>query len=100
MFYSKLKRKSYGFYTFHFLKSLDFNALNVGSAVPSMTTEMLNGMILILPQYDILEKFNDFSKTMNDQIKHKVKENGNLKNLSDLILAKMTKVEIEKEFVK
>jgi type I restriction enzyme S subunit len=93
MFYSKLKRKSYGFYTFHFLKGLDFNALNVGSAVPSMTTEMLNGMKLILPQYDVLERFNEFSKTMNDQIKHKVNENENLKNLSDLVLAKMTKVE-------
>ena len=71
---------------------MDFNALNVGSDVPSMTTEMLNGMKLILPQYDILERFKKFTKSMNDQNKHNLNENRNLKNLSDLILAKMTKV--------
>ena len=101
MFYSKLKRKSYGFYTFHFLKGLDFNALNVGSAVPSMTTAMLNGMRLILPTYSVLNKFDELSKILNDQLQMKIYENSTLKNLSELILSKLTKVEesTEKEMI-
>jgi type I restriction enzyme S subunit len=97
MFYSKLKRESYGFYIFRFLKGLDFNALNVGSAVPSMTTEMLNGMKLISPKYSLLEDFNKLLYVINFNSKVKIQGINKLQNLEELILSKITKVIENKE---
>lgn len=42
MFYTVPRSRFVPKYMFYHLKSLDFNSMNVGSAVPSMTTKVLN----------------------------------------------------------
>ncbi len=57
MFYTELKKNYIGHYLFQHLIRLDFNALNLGSAVPSMTTAFLNNMKVLNPNKNILKQF-------------------------------------------
>ncbi len=91
MFFTKIKQDCFGFYSFYFLKTLDFNALNVGSAVPSMTTNLLNSMRLILPTNSTLEDFNKKLSSLFQFKKNNSINNSKLNQLESLILSKMTK---------
>jgi type I restriction enzyme, S subunit len=93
MFYSIFKNEVNGYYAYFILKQLDFEALNQGSAVPSMTTAFLNDIDVILPTQNIL---NDFTDALRKIIKHKEnleKENQKLTELKDLLLSKLATVE-------
>jgi type I restriction enzyme S subunit len=59
MFYSKIKYSTQGRYIFLFLKSIDLSAMDVGSAVPSLTTQVLNQIPIIIPNDEVMIKFNE-----------------------------------------
>src|SRR5690625_123976 len=94
MFYSILKNKHFGFYTFWYLKNLDFIALNVGSAVPSMTTRLLNSMDITLPNISILKSFSKKLDAFHKLKKNRHQDNNNLRLLQEIILSRMVKNEI------
>lgn len=50
MFYSVPKKAGAAKYTYHILSALDLASMNSGSAVPSMTTDILNAIKIVLPQ--------------------------------------------------
>lgn len=54
MFYTIPKIDNTLIYVFNVLSKMDFNSLNVGSAVPSMTTEYLNSMQILIPENNVL----------------------------------------------
>ncbi|MEN9911926.1 MAG: hypothetical protein RI956_370, partial [Pseudomonadota bacterium] len=49
MFYTKIKEGNNGKYLYYLLKSMDLASMNVGSAVPSLTTEVLNKVEINVP---------------------------------------------------
>jgi type I restriction enzyme S subunit len=49
MFYSKIQNNVVGKFLYYYLKTIDFASMNVGSAVPSMTIEILKQLQLFLP---------------------------------------------------
>jgi len=57
MFYTTPKCKYVLKYAFYHLKSLDFASMNVGSAVPSMTTKVLNALPIVMPAESSLHNF-------------------------------------------
>jgi type I restriction enzyme S subunit len=93
MFYSVLKKDYNGCYVYYFLIAIDFNSLNVGSAVPSMTTNYLNSMKIIQPLEKVLKEFDKMIRELFKQIDSKKNENQKLEELKELLLAKMAKVE-------
>ena len=58
MFYTIPLIENVAKYAFYFLKTLDFSSMNVGSAVPSMTTKLLNQLPILLPSEAVRESFN------------------------------------------
>ena len=56
MFYTEMLRPNIAKFVYHFVKSKDLASLNAGSAVPSMTTNILNAMQLYIPDEKTLEK--------------------------------------------
>jgi type I restriction enzyme S subunit len=58
MFYTIPKIDNAPKYSFYHLKSLDFVSMNVGSAVPSMTTKVLNDLPIVLPDANVLQQFD------------------------------------------
>jgi type I restriction enzyme S subunit len=96
MFYSELVNENFGHYIFHYLKKLDWNALNVGSAVPSMTTNLLNSLRIISPSLQLLKLFEYYLRILFRDKKSYSYQNDKLKQLQEVLFSKMTKVETEK----
>ena len=57
MFYSIPKTDNVAKYAYLFLRTLDMYSFNIGAAVPSMTTKILDEIIILYPSTDILQKF-------------------------------------------
>ena len=61
-------------YLYYYLSKIDLESLNVGSAVPSLTTKILNELILDIPelgfQREVIRKIEPIEKkvTLNNQI--------------------------------
>ena len=95
MFYTEMKKENIAKYVYFFVKGKDLNAMNAGSAVPSMTTEILNAIEVVIPSDEYLEKFENIVSPMFKQIKQCIIENENLASIRDTLLPKLMNGEIE-----
>lgn len=95
MFYTEMKKENIAKYVYFFVKGKDLNAMNAGSAVPSMTTEILNAIEVVIPSDEYLEKFENIVSPMFKQIKQYIIENKKLVSLRDILLPKLMNGEIE-----
>lgn len=95
MFYSKIKIKNSGKYLFHLLQTLNLASMNVGSAVPSLTTEVLNNIQIAMPDENTLKEFEKIVSSLFNQAEQNIAENQSLINLRDTLLPKLMKREIE-----
>lgn len=93
MFYSIFIDDVNGYYSYYILKQLDFDALNQGSAVPSMTTAFLNDIDVVLPNQDRLNEFNEFLHKITSHKENIEKENQKLTELKALLLSRLASVE-------
>lgn len=89
MFYTKMKKKHCGKYLYFYLLSIDMELMNAGSAVPSMTTEILDKMIIPNPGNDVLEQFDTAAQPFFDMIKNKKKVNNKLESYRQALIKKM-----------
>jgi len=64
MFYSKIRKKEFGKFCFLLLKTFNLASMDVGSAVPSLTTHLLNGIKIIIPDNKIMKTFDDVVSTI------------------------------------
>ena len=89
MFYTEMKLSCVAKYVYFNLKQYNFMSMDAGSAVPSMTTAILNQIELIIPTLDVLEQFDKHESVLFNQTKIKNQENDKLTELQSLLLAKM-----------
>jgi len=89
MFYTEMKKENIAKYVYFFVKGKDLNSMNAGSAVPSMTTEILNAIEVVIPSDEYLEKFENIVSPMFKQIKQCIIENENLASVRDTLLPKL-----------
>ena len=94
MFYTEMKQENIAKYVYLFLSEKNLESLNAGSAVPSMTTDILNAMPILIPVADSLEKFEDFAAPIYSKIAENNKENKKLALLRDSLLPKLMSGEI------
>lgn len=99
MFYSIPKVQNIILFTYIFLRNKDLASLNAGSAVPSMTTEILNNMQIVLPPPAKLKEFNTLAFSLYNQIKHYNVESRRLAELRDTLLPRLMSGEIKVEDV-
>ena len=94
MFFTEMKKPNIAKYIYFYLKRLDFVSMNCGSAIPSMTTNILNSLKIILPSGNILAKFDNVIKTVFIKIKQSQEENERLAALRDTLLPKLMSGEL------
>ena len=92
MFYSIFKNEVNGYYAFYILKQLDFNALDQGSAVPSMTTAFLNDIQVVLPDLKVLTLFNSALNRIKAHQEKVEQETKILSTLKELLLSKLATI--------
>ena len=64
MFYTEMKLPNVAKFVYHFVKAKDLASMNAGSAVPSMTTDILNAMEVTIPSASALEEFESLVAPM------------------------------------
>ena len=94
MFYSKFRKKNFGKYVYYFLKSQDLASMDVGSAVPSLTTELLKRIKILVPSTQEVEKFNDIVSGYFEVMESNKEENQTLTQLRDTLLPKLISGEV------
>lgn len=95
MFFTEMKQDNIAKFVFHFVKSQDIASLNAGSAVPSMTTDILNAMELQIPDAPSLAKFEDTVAPMYLTMQHNNKESNELASLRDTLLPRLMSGELD-----
>lgn len=95
MFFTEMKKSDIAKYIFLYLKQLDFISMNCGSAIPSMTTNILNSLKITLPPDDILTEFEKVIKPVFLKIKQSFAESSRLTELRDTLLPKLMSGEIK-----
>ena len=95
MFYSIPKLPNIVLYTYIMLCEKDLASMNAGSAVPSMTTDILNNMQIIIPNEHVLGIFNSLVFTLYVQIKYNEQESCRLAKLRDTLLPKLMSGELQ-----
>lgn len=94
MFYTEMKKPNIAKYVYHFLRRQDLASMNVGSAVPSMTTEILNNMTLMIPKESVFTEFESIVSKLYKKIKSNTKQFKTLTQLRDTLLPKLMSGEI------
>ena len=95
MFFTEMKLPNVAKFVFHFVKSKDLASLNAGSAVPSMTTDILNAMELPIPDADTLYKFENIIAPLYQAIQQNTQESGKLAEVRDSLLPRLMSGEID-----
>ena len=89
MFYTVEKALNSIKYCHQFLLTQDLASMNAGSAVPSMTTEILNNLKVIIPSDSVLKDFNRVVSSLYTNIECRNSETGKLMAYRDSILPKL-----------
>lgn len=95
MFYTEMLRPNIAKFVYHFVKGKDLASLNAGSAVPSMTTNILNAMPLCVPDDKTLSSFEETVTPMYSQMQENEKQSANLANIRDTLLPRLMSGELE-----
>ena len=95
MFYTEMLRPNIAKFVYHFVKGKDLASSNAGSAVPSMTTNILNAMPLYVPDDKTLSIFEETLTPMYSQMQENEKQSANLANIRDTLLPRLMSGELE-----
>ena len=95
MFYTEMRVPNVAKFVYHFVKSKDLASMNAGSAVPSMTTDILNAMELAIPSELALAEFEDLVAPMYRAMRANDIQTAQLINLRDSILPKLMSGELD-----
>jgi len=86
MFWSKIKQdKVLPKYLYYALKTYNLAELNVGSAGPSLTTEVLNKVDVTIPNIEIQSAIAEILSSLDDKIELNNKINQELENLAQTL---------------
>ena len=81
---------------YHYLKLIDFTALNRGSTQPLITQKDIKEIKILLPKdKDLIQKFEIYSEKLFELVTQKEQENEKLTDLRDTLLPKLLSGEIE-----
>ena len=95
MFYTIIKDESIRKYLFYLLKTLNLASMNVGSAVPSLTTEVLNKIDIIIPKKEVLIDFEETISTFYSKMEENINQINSLTQTRDTLLPKLMRGQIE-----
>ena len=76
------------------MRAIDLAGMNVGSAVPSMTTTVLNSLEIVLPSDDTLANFEENVTPMFLKMQANNEESARLAELRDTLLPRLMSGEL------
>ena len=95
MFYTEMRLPNVAKFVYHFVKAKDLASMNAGSAVPSMTTDILNAMEVVIPSTSALAEFESLVDPMYRAMQENNIQSSKLSELRDALLPKLMSSEID-----
>ena len=95
MFYTEMKLPNVAKFVYHFVKAKDLASMNAGSAVPSMTTDILNAMEVVIPSASALEEYESLVAPMYEAMQANDVQSKALSQMRDTLLPKLMSGEID-----
>lgn len=95
MFYTHMKIEGIAKFIYLLISPKDLLSMNSGSAVPSMTVDILNKIAIIIPSTTILQQFESIVKPIFIMAESLQKENQKLAHLRDTLLPKLMSGELK-----
>ena len=89
MFYTSGKTERTIKYAHLFLLTQDLVSMNAGSAVPSMTTDILNKLVVLIPTQAVLDAFDGIVSALYSGVDSRQKESESLSITRDSLLPKL-----------
>ena len=86
MFYTKMKKAHSAIFVYYSAKLYDFEKLNTGTGVPSMTSTIIYNLKVVMPPEEILERFDNYVQAFYLQIQKNKIENEELSSLRNFLL--------------
>ena len=99
MFYTEMKKRNIAKYIYHFVKDLDLASMNVGSAVPSMTTEVLNNIPIKIPTDVFFQNYEETISPMYLKMNSNNNQIRTLEKLRDTLLPKLMSGEVRVNYL-
>jgi type I restriction enzyme S subunit len=94
MFYTQMTQANVAKFAYFTVRDLDLAGMNVGSAVPSMTTAILNELEILLPPKEVLSQFEEAVSPMFQQMQVNSADSVRLAELRDSLLPKLMSGEL------
>lgn len=95
MFYTEMRVPNVAKFVYHFVSSKDLASMNAGSAVPSMTTDILNAIELQIPDERALEGFETVVAPMYRAVQENRAQSEILAKMRDALLPRLLSGEID-----
>lgn len=95
MFYTRMKIEGIAKFIYLFMSPKDLLSMNSGSAVPSMTVDILNKIQIITPPINIIQKFECIMKPIFTKMDLCSYENQKLSQLRDTLLPRLMSGKLE-----
>ena len=95
MFYTIGKTEHVIKYAHLFMLTQDLSSMNAGSAVPSMTTDILNKLPVLIPSQEVLRSFDTIVSATYSLIERSQVENSLLASTRDFILPQLMSGDID-----
>jgi type I restriction enzyme, S subunit len=94
MFYTSIKKDNSLYFVYQFVKTLDLAGMNVGSAVPSMTSKALNSVEMRIPPFNVIHDYEVKAKALFAKIFANKKQISTLEKQRDTLLPKLMSGEV------
>lgn len=94
LFYSKIKNSSYRKYLFYVVKNMNLISMDVGSAIPSLTTALLKRLRIVVPSEEVANKFEVQISEYFDLMNNNKIENQTLVEQRESLLPKLVSGEV------
>lgn len=95
MFYTIIKDDAIRKYLFYLLKTLNLASMNVGFAVPSLTTEVLNKIDIVIPENSTLVEFEKITSSFYSKMEENKNQIEHLTQTRDTLLPKLMSGKLE-----
>ena len=94
MFYTEMKKANIAKFVYHVVKGLDLASMNVGSAVPSLTIDVLNNILIDIPTDSFFKEFEELVNPFYLKLTSNKTQIRTLTGLRDSLLPKLMSGEL------
>lgn len=95
MFYTEFKVLTCASYLYFTLSQFDLESLNKGASIPSLSTDILYNLKIVLPPQWLLTQFQQMIDVLNAQTEKLTQQNHNLTKQRDMMLPRLMSGKLE-----